>query len=367
MQTIKNYDQIIFVDELLRQAFSKRASDIHIEPMTNAIQIRFRIDGVLYREKEIALAQSHALFARVKILANLDIAEKRLPQDGHFRFFVDEKLFFDARVSTIATILGEKIVIRLLPQLSIAHLQTLGMTHHQQNIALEKLRKTHGLILICGPTGSGKTRTLYTLLEHCDRQHKNICTIEEPVEIQLSNIQQIETQIKIGLSFPTILRALLRQDPDIILIGEIRDQQTAELAIHAANTGHLVLATVHANNTKDALLRLQHLGVHSFDIEQSIIFIIAQRLLKKLCIHCKKQTRLTAWQKELLKNISDQHLNGFIFEESSCDHCLNGYKDRTGIFEFSTEKNLLHHHAIDKLLDGTISFQELTSVLDVTS
>ncbi len=355
-----------FLDELLRLGFTKRASDIHIEPTTNTIQIRFRIDGVLYKTKEIAIHHSHALFARIKVLANMDIAEKRLPQDGHFRFFFDDRIFFDCRVSTLNTILGEKIVIRLLPQVNM-QLFDLGMNEQQQEITIKKLQKSYGLILVCGPTGSGKTRTLYALLDYFNKQQKNICTIEDPVEIQLPGIQQIETQTKIGLTFQTVLRALLRQDPDIILLGEIRDNETALLAIHAANTGHLVLATVHANHTKDAFSRLKHLGVNNYDIEQSVSFIIAQRLIRTLCQICKKPIELDSKQKILLKKFYTQDLNQTIYEAQGCDHCVTGYDGRTALFELSEYHFSLHQHGVEKLLAGVTSFDELTTHLDFWS
>lgn len=394
IKTQREIQMQLFVDELLRLAFSKHVSDIHIEPTPQNIVIRFRIDGILHKTKEIHAENSHALLACIKVLANMDIAEKRLPQDGRFRFQVNQNSFFDCRVSSINTIYGEKLVLRLLPQHLKQDLFNLGMSQQQIKITLKKIKNKSGLILVCGPTGSGKTQTLYALLELMDKK-QNICTIEDPVEIQLKDIQQIEIQNKIGLTFNSVLRSLLRQDPDVILLGEIRDQDTAQLAIHAANTGHLILSTLHANNTQNALLRLKHLGIDAFDIKQSVQFIIAQRLIRKLCHHCKKEVDINEIQKTILNKFDIAITQSSIFEANGCQYCIEGYQGRTGIFELypqqldfqqdvaSMSNRIVHRvrencelnsnaedhlslekHALEKLMAGITSFQELNRILD---
>lgn len=295
------HGMIRFVDLILQQAIEQRASDTHIEPIKLHTRIRFRIDGELCISSLIPAAQHTALISRLKILAGLDIAEKRLPQDGKFQFpiHVDSSLcgkgkrkkskatdevankWYDCRVSTCPTIHGEKAVIRLLNanQQALA-LDQLGLTAEQLTCLDAIIKQPYGLILVTGPTGSGKTFTLYSILNVLNQESKNIITIEDPVEIQLDGITQVNTHRKAGLTFAKALRAFLRQDPDIIMVGEIRDQETAEIALKAAQTGHLVLATLHTNSAKQAITRLRDMGIDRELIAYTVSLVIAQRLVR---------------------------------------------------------------------------------------
>lgn len=280
-------DHIInYVNELFANAINNSISDIHIEPFEHHCRIRFRRDGLLHEAASLPPHLSTQIIARLKIMAELNIAEKRLPQDGRIKTFHHNKI--DIRINTCPTLFGEKIVLRL-PSCNQASLniQTLGTTEQQTAQLLHSLSKPQGLILVTGPTGSGKTMTLYSALQHLNTIEKNISTIEDPVEIQLDNINQINIRPHIGLNFATALRTLLRQDPDIIMLGEIRDHETAIIAVQAAETGHLVLSTLHTNSAIESLSRLHSLGISPYHLIHSTSLIIAQRLVRKLCVHCK--------------------------------------------------------------------------------
>lgn len=299
---------------ILQEAIEQKASDIHFEPYSEQYRIRFRLDGVLKEIANFSVNLSARMSVRIKIMAKLDIAERRLPQDGGIAL-QHTNCSVDLRVSTCPTLYGEKIVIRLLnTDFKNLSIEELGMEATQRQQFLKALQNPQGLILITGPTGSGKTRTLYSALQFLNSCEKNICTIEDPVEIRLSGINQFQVQYKSGLTFAKILRAQLRQDPDIIMLGEVRDQETAEIAIHAAQTGHLVLSTLHTNNAVETLTRLNNLGVPSHNLAGALTLLVAQRLVRCLCEKCKK---------------SD--INGY--QAFGCPCCFNGYKGRTGLFE----------------------------------
>ncbi len=274
--------------EIAAYALDARASDIHIEVGSQATLVRFRVDGLLQVQSHYPIEQHDRLITRIKVLARLDIAEKRLPQDGRLSIGHDfSKPNIDCRVSILPTLHGEKAVIRILPsRLEDLHLEQLGLLSKQLEIFQEALAQPHGLILVTGPTGSGKTRTLYSCLKHLNQPHRNLCSIEDPIEIRLAGVNQVAYHPRAGLDFPTIIRALLRQDPDVLMIGEIRDPATAQLAIQAAQTGHLVLSTLHTHSAHGALPRLRNLGVDQESLESCLLSISSQRLIRKNCQGC---------------------------------------------------------------------------------
>ena len=314
-----NADSLVMhgLEEIISDAIHRRASDIHFEPFEYDFRVRMRIDGILHEIIKPPISMANAMSSAVKIMANLNIAERRLPQDGRFTFSTHKKMTRDCRVSICPTLFGEKIVIRILESSpSLLNIQELGMTETDQNIFLRAIERPQGLILVTGPTGSGKTVTLYTALSKLNSLERNISTIEDPVEIKLAGINQVNVNSAAGLHFATALRSFLRQDPDVIMIGEIRDQETAEIALKAAETGHLVLATLHTNSTIESIQRLKHMGIDTYSIFNSTLLIIAQRLLRKLCVECKQ------------KNGDDE-----FFSAVGCAHCQNGYKGRTAVYE----------------------------------
>lgn len=324
------YDEplIRFVDHTIKHAIQQHASDIHIEPFETICRIRYRQDGILYEIAEIPIKLASRLVTRLKVMAKLDIAERRLPQDGRFQF-----QNIDIRVNTCPTLFGEKLVLRLLDANKVTlNIHELGFTESQKQIFLNNISQPQGLIFVTGPTGSGKTVTLYSALNYLNTIEKNISTVEDPVEIQLNGINQVNIHPKINLQFATALRTFLRQDPDVIMVGEVRDTETAEIAIQAAQTGHLVITTLHTNSAVETIARLQSMGIASYNIISSISLIIAQRLIRKLCVHCKQPESISppTLQKMGFK-IASTHLP--IFRAIGCQHCLQGYQGRIGIFE----------------------------------
>lgn len=294
-------------DYILSDAIHRQASDIHLEPNQHCFRIRFRIDGLLKTIAELSPALHEGIVSCLKVLAQMDIAIKRMPQDGRLSFHSYLGFYKNCRVNTCPTQHGEKMVIRLLDhQTHIHHLQDLGLSQQQESIILNTIQKPQGLILVTGPTGSGKSITLYTLLTLLNQTHRNIVTVEDPIEMQLSGINQTNIYPKTGLTFSHTLRTLLRQDPDIMMIGEIRDEETAHIAIRAAETGHLVLSTLHTNSAAEAITRLQHMGIAFFHLASALSLIIAQRLVRKICRLC---------------------------DGKGCLHCHDGYQGRLGIFE----------------------------------
>jgi type IV pilus assembly protein PilB len=313
------------LQKILQEAVDKKASDIHFEPHKFQYRIRQRIDGCLYELRQMDITQAQAMTNCLKVMANLDIAENRLPQDGQFNFYSHRHITHPCRVSTCRTLFGEKCVIRVLATHNkLLKFDQLGLTNIQQNILIQTLKKSQGLILVTGPTGSGKTITLYTALKYLNTIDKNIYSAEDPVEIELLGIHQVNINVKIGLTFAKALRAFLRQDPDIMMIGEIRDVETAHTAIRAAQTGHLVLSTLHTNSAIDTLKCLKKMAIHPFDLAETLQLVIAQRLVRKLCKHCKKITQK----------------NTFIAQ--NCDRCINGYNGRTGIYELMPLSEKIH-------------------------
>jgi type IV pilus assembly protein PilB len=325
---------IRFVEQVLLDAISKGASDIHFEPYAATYQIRIRRDGILHELTSPSPALGTRIAARLKVMSKLDISEKRLPQDGRFSFEVNTAQAKECRISSCPTLWGEKIVVRLLDSNKMTlNADELGFEPFQKQLFLDSIKRPQGMILVTGPTGSGKTVTLYTALNLLNTTEKNISTVEDPVEIQLPGINQVHVNPKIGLNFSTALRAFLRQDPDIIMVGEIRDYETAEIAIKAAQTGHLVLSTLHTNNAPETLTRLTNMGIAPFSLAGSVTLIIAQRLLRKLCNHCKQLTRLSPAMLFDAGFAEAEFASLNIYTATGCVHCMKGYYGRTAIYE----------------------------------
>lgn len=375
-----------FINQILVDAARKGASDIHFEPYEENYRVRLRCDGILIEIQQPASHLSRRLSARLKILAKLDIAERRLPQDGRIKLRLNDELAIDMRVSTLPTLWGEKIVLRLLDS-SAANLDIdkLGYSEDQKALYLNALKRPQGMILMTGPTGSGKTVSLYTGLRVLNTTERNISTAEDPVEINLCGINQVQVTPKIGFGFAEALRSFLRQDPDVVMVGEIRDLETAEIAIKASQTGHLVLSTLHTNSAAETVTRLSHMGIEPFNLASSLSLIIAQRLARRLCDHCKAADNSP--DIFLRHSIPNSQI---IYKASSqgCNECNQGYSGRVGIYEvmpFSDQlknslidkpnalaiENLarregmrtLQESGLDKLLEGTTSYQELQRVL----
>ena len=317
------------VDLIIRQAIEEGASDIHIEPLENKLRLRYRIDGVLQEKPPPAPHLKLALVSRIKILSKLDIAEKRLPQDGSFLMKLEDRLV-DFRVSTIPTIYGEKVVIRILDRSQLPlDLTQLGFNPSQLELFRETINKPYGVIFLTGPTGSGKTTTLYAALQEINTSDKNIITVEDPVEYRLEGINQVQVKSQIGLTFANSLRSFLRQDPDVILVGEVRDLETAEICIRAALTGHLVLSTLHTNDASSAITRLLDIGIEPYLLNPSLLLVAAQRLVRKLCPFCKEAYEPTA---DIVQHFRIK--KDLIFKAKGCDQCRRtGYKGRIAIYE----------------------------------
>ncbi len=316
------------VNQILEQALRQRASDIHIEPTETHLRIRLRVDGVLHALPLLAPELAAPVIARLKVLASLDIAEHRLPQDGQFALnLAGRPLSF--RIATLPCRYGEKIVLRLLHQVDQAlDLEALGLSSSQLAAFRQALNQPQGLLLVTGPTGSGKTVTLYSALQARNREQVNICSVEDPLEIPIAGMNQTQINPRAGLTFHSVLRALLRQDPDIVMVGEIRDAETAEIALKAAQTGHLVLSTLHTNSTSETLTRLQQMGIARWMISSALSLVIAQRLVRKLCPHCRRNAGSAAdlphslWPRPLPR-----------WQAAGCEHCYHGYYGRLALFE----------------------------------
>ena len=335
---------IKIVDVILSNAIDASASDIHIEPSENDVRVRYRIDGILHTSLRLPKNVLSAIISRIKILSNLKIDENRLPQDGRFHVDLGKKSV-DLRVSTLPLMYGEKVVMRILDKTTkVPTLEELGLRGKGLEWVNENLQKTHGVFLITGPTGSGKSTTLYSILTIRNTNEVNIVTLEDPVEYFIEGVNQSQIKPEIGLTFASGLRSILRQDPNIVMVGEIRDEETAELAVHAALTGHLVFSTLHTNNAVGAIPRLTNMGIEEFLLSASVNLIMGQRLVRKLCQLCKKETTISSILKkeidEVVKAVPKDYLDGIdlenykAFEPVGCDKCGKiGYKGRMGIFE----------------------------------
>ncbi|WP_019616718.1 type IV-A pilus assembly ATPase PilB [Psychromonas ossibalaenae] len=324
-----------YINGILIDAVRKGASDLHFEPYEKKYRIRFRVDGILHEVATPPVNLANRFSARLKVMSKLDIAERRLPQDGRIKLKISNKRNVDLRVSTLPTMWGEKVVMRILDSSAASlDIDRLGYSEEQKAKYLNALSKPQGMILITGPTGSGKTVSLYTGLNILNTVERNISTAEDPVEINLTGINQVQINTKAGLTFASALRSFLRQDPDIVMVGEIRDLETAEIGIKAAQTGHLVLSTLHTNSAAETLTRLLNMGVPAFNIASSVTLIIAQRLARRLCEQCKTAEHFDNIE---LKNIgfNDTQIAAGItlYKPVGCSHCTDGYKGRVGIYE----------------------------------
>ncbi|HAS62679.1 MAG TPA: type IV-A pilus assembly ATPase PilB [Vibrio sp.] len=376
-----------YIHQVRLEAVRKGASDIHFEPYEDSYRIRLRCDGILLETHQPAVQLGRRLSTRVKILSNLDIAERRLPQDGRSKLKLNTELSVDMRVSTLPTLWGEKVVLRLLESSATQlDINKLGYNEQQKQIYLNALKKPQGLILMTGPTGSGKTVSLYAGLTILNTAQVNIATAEDPVEINLPGINQVQVQPHIGFDFAAALRSFLRQDPDIVMVGEIRDLETAEMAIKASQTGHLVLSTLHTNSAAETLVRLQNMGIQPYNIAASLSLVIAQRLVRLLCPNCKQSYSISTELCQQLTLPSTQTL--FQANTRGCENCNSGYSGRIGLFEVMENNQEINQailsgasaHAIEaiavkqgmttlrmsgieKLTLGLTSFEELQRVL----
>ncbi|WP_447945487.1 type IV-A pilus assembly ATPase PilB [Stenotrophomonas indicatrix] len=324
-----------FVNKVLVDAIRKGASDIHFEPYEDDYRVRLRIDGLLKMVARAPNKLNQRIAARLKVMAQLDIAEKRVPQDGRIKLNLSKTRQIDFRVSTLPTLFGEKVVLRILDG-SAAKLgiDKLGYEPDQQKLFLDAIHKPYGMVLVTGPTGSGKTVSLYTALGILNDETRNISTAEDPVEIRLPGVNQVQQNNKRGMTFAVALRSFLRQDPDIIMVGEIRDLETAEIAIKAAQTGHMVLSTLHTNDAPQTIARLMNMGIAPYNITSSVTLVIAQRLARRLCGNCKRPANLPA-HALLAEGFTQAQLDAGIelYEAVGCDECTEGYKGRTGLYQ----------------------------------
>ncbi len=381
------------VNVLISRALDMRASDIHFEPFERAFHVRSRVDGVLFDLDQPQKAMQPAIISRLKLMANLNIAERRLPQDGKIKIRFGNREV-DIRVSTVPTIYGESVVLRLLAQESVEYdLGTLGMNDKDLDYISGLIERPYGMILVTGPTGSGKTTTLYGVLKKLNTVTRKIITVEDPVEYQVNGINQVQVKPQIGLTFATALRSLVRQDPDVLLIGEIRDKETADIAIESALTGHLVLSTLHTNDAPGAITRLRDIGIESFLMADSLLTIMAQRLIRVLCPHCKEEYEAREVDRNRIGEIlSDLPPSLGLYRNKGCERCgYTGYRGRQGIFEilpvneairsaivagkdagsishkaFELGYRPLVHHGFRKVVEGITSLSEILRVTSLS-
>lgn len=331
-ESINSSPIVLLVKTTIEQAIRQRASDIHIEPLEKQVRVRYRVDGTLYEIIKYKKNLLSAIVARVKIISGMDISERRIPQDGRISLIVD-RLEYDIRVSSLPTVHGEKIVMRINTKKNLMKSKKdLGLSHDEMIKFDTILKKPHGIILVSGPTGSGKSTTLYTALSEINNKDVNIVTIEDPVEATIDGINQVQVNTRAKLTFASALRSILRQDPNIIMIGEIRDGETAEIAVRASITGHLVVSTIHTNSAASSVTRLMDMGIEAYLLADSLVGVIAQRLIRRLCNRCKKANEASDVEKNLLGVATNEALN--IYEPVGCTLCNNtGYLGRTGVYE----------------------------------
>jgi type IV pilus assembly protein PilB len=326
---------VVMVKEMIDAAVRQRASDIHIEALERKVRVRYRIDGALYERGKYEIALLPAIVARIKIIGGMDISEKRKPQDGRITQIVD-RMEYDIRVSVLPTVYGEKVVMRLTSKTNLTREKSqLGLKPRELQRFDHILAHPHGILLVTGPTGSGKSTTLYTALSELNKEDVNIITVEDPVEANIDGINQVQVNNKAELTFASALRSILRQDPDIIMIGEIRDQETASIAVQASITGHLVVSTLHTNSSASTITRLEDMGIESYLIADSVIGVIAQRLVRRLCPHCKKERIATPEELRIMDLDPNQPLT--MYAPVGCSKCDNtGYRGRIGVYEIMT-------------------------------
>ncbi len=331
-EEINNSPIVLLVKTMIEQAARQRASDIHIEALENRVRIRYRIDGALYEKYSYDIPLLQAIIARIKIIGGMDISEKRKPQDGRITMIVDRKEY-DIRASILPTVYGEKCVMRLAQKKALTRdKRDLGFNDRELEVFDRMLNHPNGILLVTGPTGSGKSTTLYTALSELNSEDVNIITVEDPVEANIDGVNQVQVNVKAELTFASALRSILRQDPDIIMIGEIRDEETAEIAVQASITGHLVVSTLHTNSAAGTLTRMLNMGVESYLLADSMIGVIAQRLVRRLCPKCKQATQPSSVERKMLN--LDELEEVTIFEPKGCSFCNNtGYHGRIGVYE----------------------------------
>jgi type IV pilus assembly protein PilB len=378
-----------FVNKLLVDAIRMGASDLHFEPYEKSYRVRYRIDGVMREVARPPVQLTTKLAARLKVMSQMDISERRVPQDGRIKLKISKTKAIDFRVNSLPTLFGEKIVLRILdPSSAMLGIDALGYDPEQKTLFMDALDKPQGMLLITGPTGSGKTVSLYTGLNILNTVENNISTAEDPVEINLEGINQVNVNPKVGLHFSTALKSFLRQDPDIIMVGEIRDLETAEIAVKAAQTGHMVMSTLHTNSAPETLTRLRNMGVPSFNIATSVNLVIAQRLARRLCPSCKKPSDIPAQSLREMGFTEEDLQTGFtVFQPVGCSECRDGYKGRVGIYEVMKVTpeiariimedgnaieiadaskragfNNLRRSGLKKVMDGLTSLQEINRV-----
>ncbi len=377
------------VNEILVDASKRGASDIHFDPYDNYIKARIRIDGELTDYTEIPNTIAKNLITRIKIISGMNITESRLPQDGAIKATLED-IDLDLRVSAIPTNKGEKIVIRILDySLSLSGLENLGFSPENYKKVVKMISMPNGIVLVTGATGSGKTTTLYSILQRLNKENTNIISVEDPIEMDIEGVNQIQTNSEIGLDFATVLRSILRQDPNIIMIGEIRDTETAKIAVRASITGHLVLSTIHTNDSLNTIERLLDMEVERYLLASALTGIISQKLARKLCPHCKKLRPTNEYEKSLIKNVTGLDVNE-IYTAVGCDKCKNGYSGRIAIHEillidqsikdaissnvkkdelrhlvYSSDVTSLLHDGINKVLNGLTTLEELLKLIEL--
>lgn len=345
---IKNAPVVKLIDSIIDNAVKQRCSDIHIEPFESYLKIRYRIDGELQEVLRLPTENIAALITRVKILAGMNIAEKRIPQDGRIITYADEKPV-DLRVSVLPTVYGEKVVIRILRKHGfLIGREALEIPKEDMDKMDRVIQSPHGIILASGPTGSGKSTTLYTILSELNKANSNIITVEDPVEYTMEGVNQVNVNTKAGLTFAAGLRSILRQDPDIVMVGEIRDSETAEIAVRAAITGHLVLSTIHTNDAVSTVTRLIEMGIEPYLVASSLSGVIAQRLVRRICPKCKKTYEATSYEKKILKTNSTEKTT--LYKGTGCKYCNNsGYYGRIGVYEIMEMSRIIREGIISQI------------------
>ncbi len=349
---------VVLVRNMIESAARQRASDIHVEALETKVRVRYRIDGALYEQITYDIGLMPAIIARLKIIGGMDISEKRKPQDGRISMVVDH-VEYDIRASILPTYYGEKCVMRLAQKTALTrNKKDLGFSDGEMKVFDHILSNPHGIILVTGPTGSGKSTTLYTALSELNKEDVNIITVEDPVEANINGINQVHVNVKAGLTFASALRSILRQDPDIIMIGEIRDGETASIAVQASITGHLVVSTLHTNSSAATIARLLDMGIESYLIADSVVGVIAQRLVRRLCPKCKRERPVTVEEREALHVPADQ-TDVKIFEPVGCPSCNKGYKGRIGVYEImeispKLKKIIARREDSDKLKEAAL-------------
>ena len=387
----KNQEIADVVNNMIIYAVSKKASDIHFDPFENGLKVRLRIDGVLQDHTIVPTLYQKNLITRIKLISNMNITESRLPQDGAIKSIING-IDLDMRVSSLATNLGEKVVIRILDYTqSTKGLDTLGFTPKNLEKIKRMINVPNGIVLITGATGTGKSTTVYTMLQELNKEETNIITVEDPIEMNIEGINQVQVNSEIGLTFGRVLRSILRQDPNIILIGEIRDSETAQIAVRASITGHLVFSTVHTNNSLSTIERLLDMDVERYLLSSALTGIVSQKLARCLCPHCRKERETTLYEKKVFKEILHKDVDKIWDTNGSCDNCRNGYTGRIAVQEvllindqirnainnanitreqlrklvYTNDVTTLLQDGLEKVLEGITTFEEIYKIIEI--